>query len=102
MSLLTAVQVIANTGGVLGIGGTPHEVMPRSNKSIVDVDKVPFKGPKTPTAKWHKVGAMWYAGWCAADSGASPPEQQRNASVLCRCLPEMFKCTADLVQTSVD
>ena len=51
-----APQVIANTGGVLGIGGTPHEVMVRANKSIVDVDKVPFKGPKTPHAKWHKVG----------------------------------------------
>lgn len=51
-----APQVIANTGGVLGLGGTPHEVMVRANKSIVDVDKVPFKGPKTPHAKWHKVG----------------------------------------------
>lgn len=48
-------QVIANTAGVLGVGGTPHEVLPRAGKSIVDVDKVPFKGPKTPQAKWHKV-----------------------------------------------
>lgn len=48
-------QVIANTNGILGVGGTPHEVLPRPGRAIVDVDQLPFKGPKTPEAKWHKV-----------------------------------------------
>jgi hypothetical protein len=48
-------QVVANTGGVLGLGMTPHEIIPRPGRSIVDVDGVPFKGPKTKQAKWHKV-----------------------------------------------
>jgi hypothetical protein len=55
MCCVVVLQVIANTGGVLGMGGTPHEVLPRAGKTIVDVDKVPFKGPKTLQAKWHKV-----------------------------------------------
>lgn len=50
-------QVIANTGGVLGVGPTPHEIIPRAGRSIVDIDGVPFKGPKTQTSKWHKVTA---------------------------------------------
>jgi hypothetical protein len=83
--------VIANTGGVLGIGGTPHEVMPRSNKSIVDVDKVPFKGPKTPSAKWHKVcNLVSCAAWCAAVRHLtlkSCVTQLQNAVALCRHMP---------------
>jgi hypothetical protein len=55
MCCAVVLQVIANTGGVLGMGGTPHEVLARAGKAVVDVDKVPFKGPKTPHAKWHKV-----------------------------------------------
>jgi hypothetical protein len=53
--VLASWQVIANTGGVLGLGMTPHEILPRPGRKIVDVDGVPFKGPKTPHAKWHKV-----------------------------------------------
>jgi hypothetical protein len=52
------VQVIANTGGIFGMGFTPHEVLPRPGKAVVDVDQIPFKGPKTKTAKWHKVGVF--------------------------------------------
>jgi hypothetical protein len=51
----TSCQVVANTGGVLGLGMTPHEILPRPGRTIVDVDGVPFKGPKTPHTKWHKV-----------------------------------------------
>lgn len=51
----THVKVVANTGGVLGLGMTPHEILPRPGRTIVDVDGVPFKGPKTKHAKWHKL-----------------------------------------------
>jgi hypothetical protein len=34
---------------------TPHEILPRPGRTIVDVDGVTFNGPKTPHAKWHKV-----------------------------------------------
>eukprot|EP00879_Flechtneria_rotunda_P018575 GHRR01019491.1.p1 GENE.GHRR01019491.1~~GHRR01019491.1.p1 ORF type:complete len:342 (+),score=104.91 GHRR01019491.1:616-1641(+) len=51
----THVKVIANTGGVLGAGRTPHEIAVRPGKHTVDVDGQTFKGPKTTTAKWHKL-----------------------------------------------
>ncbi len=54
-------QIIANTGGVLGLGGTPHEVLPRPGRSVVDVDGNPFNGPKTPSAKWHGVSDVQQA-----------------------------------------
>jgi hypothetical protein len=34
---------------------TPHEILQRPGRTIVDVDGVTFNGPKTPHAKWHKV-----------------------------------------------
>jgi hypothetical protein len=40
------------------MGFTPHEVLQRPGKVVVDVDHTPFKGPKTKTAKWHKVGLL--------------------------------------------
>eukprot|EP00775_Hariotina_reticulata_P011536 gene11536-11679_t len=51
----THVKVIANTAGILGIGPTPHEMLMRPGMTTVDVDGQPFKGPKTPKAKWHKL-----------------------------------------------
>lgn len=55
LALRYVVQVIANTGGILGVGPTPHEVLPRPGRSTVDVDGLAFKGPKSPHTKWHKV-----------------------------------------------
>jgi hypothetical protein len=53
--VLVPEQVIANTGGILGVGPTPHEMLMRPGMTTVDVDGQPFTGPKTPRAKWHKV-----------------------------------------------
>lgn len=75
-------QVIANTGGVLGMGGTPHEVLPRAGKSIVDVDQVPFKGPKTPKAKWHKVCRHTYCRWSLPASSGMHRRESANLGVV--------------------
>ncbi|KAF8066394.1 glycosyltransferase family 92 protein [Scenedesmus sp. PABB004] len=66
----THVKMIANTGAVLGLGGTPHEVLPRRGRVVVDVDGVPFTGPKTPTAKWHKLVLHHYVLKSRAEFGA--------------------------------
>lgn len=66
VSLALSCQVVANTGGVLGLGMTPHEILPRPGRTIVDVDGVPFKGPKTKHAKWHKVTLEAFAQGTAA------------------------------------
>jgi hypothetical protein len=55
-------QIIANTGGILGMGYTPHEVIARPGRATVDVDQLPFRGPRTPEAKWHKVGVWVWRG----------------------------------------